>query len=299
LAVPAEALPIGGHKRGVADPATCGEDLARNLRRIFAIARQHCGDCADYHVVKTAMRFIGTTAWEGGARPHLLASLRSMLDRRRESGGVDIVIAACADTAVLSACAHAACLAGDAVLNDTRFTVLDRCRSPLELCEDFGAMHGLQVETAAVDLSTTARRFPADIVVVHNLLAFMPEETHKPLLRNLAGSLKDDGRILLWIPLFPGDDHKKARLREQKRSADIRAQIESGRIAIEEPLDVFVARLDRGADGSRPGERCYPDRESVTRLIAMAGLQVYSLDEIAPFGGTLAKLKIVAGLPGK
>jgi hypothetical protein len=245
------------------------------------------------------MRLTGKTAWEAGARPYLLEALGKLLDEaaQRGSAPIDMLVAACADTAVLSACAHAAWLAGGPVLERTRFTVLDRCGSPLELCQGFGASHGLEVRSEVVELARAAASFPADIIVVHNLLAFVPERDHLPILRNLAGWLKPHGRILMWLPLFPGDDHQKARLREQQRNAAIRAQIEAGDIEIEESLDAFLARLDRGIDGERPGERAYPDTASVARLFAAAGLHLHALDEIAPFGGTLMKLRVIAGHP--
>ena len=282
------------------DPETCGENLRQNLKRIFEISAEHCVDCADYHVGKAAMRLTGRTAWEVGARPYLIETLGKLLDEaaRREGGPIDVVVVACADTAVLSACTHVAWLAGGPTLTRTRFTVLDRCRSPLELCKVFGASHGLDLRTEVVELARTTATFPADIIVVHNLLAFVRERDHLPILRNLAGWLKPQGRLLMWLPLFPGDDHQKARLREQQRNAGIRAQIEAGEIEIEEPLSAFLARLDRGIDGERPGERAYPHTASVERLFGAAGLQVSALDEIAPFGGTLMKLRIVAGNRG-
>ncbi len=192
----------------LADAATCGEDLARNVRQAIAIAPETCPGCADYHITSTLKRLIGKTVWERGARKALLDTLRPVFAElaARDTERIDVVIAACADTAVLSTCAHAAWLAGETILSRTHFAVVDRCRTPLVLCQDYGDQHGLQVGTEVVELLEPSRDFPADLIVLHNLLPFVPEDLQAGLLATFGRWLKTDGRLVIWNPVLAPDD---------------------------------------------------------------------------------------------
>src|SRR5690349_1648210 len=103
----------------LADPETCGEDLAANLREVSAIATTHCPGCGDYHIAHCAKRLTGRSDWPHGGRESLLNTLRPIIDglAARSSAPVDIVIAACADAAVVATAAHAAYRAGQAFLD--------------------------------------------------------------------------------------------------------------------------------------------------------------------------------------
>lgn len=282
---------------GIADPETCGEDLQENFRQVFALATEHCGDCADYHVVKPAMRLTGSTVWEQGARPHLLQVLQdSFAEVGSSDGSFDVAVAGCADTAVLSVCAHAAILAGEETFRRTRFMVADKCRTPLELCEQYGEKHGLDVQTEIGDLTKAAGLFQADIVVINNLLPFIPGQHHERLLRNLGSWLKKDGSIVLWATVYADKGQTGiADKRKQQRKERLRALINGGQLSVEEPPEVFLSRLDRNVDGKRYAESDYTDAQSVIDLVEMAGLDVRSVLDIPPFRQTARKVVIRAG----
>jgi hypothetical protein len=264
---------------GIADPATCGEDVAGNLRRMISIAPAHCPDCADYHITNAAVRLLDRAPWKR-ARPALLDALAPLLAEvgARGSAPIDVVIAGSADTAVLSTSGHAAWAAGDGIFRRTRFTVLDRCPSPLVLCDDYGARNGLRVHTEAVDLTSTAKAFPADIIVVHHLLPFVAEDQVAGLLRRLGGWLKEGGRLVLWHDVAPRGDEEANRRVKAARIAEIKARVGEGDIAISEPADVLFARLDKYVGAISEDPSSLAELESVKDLIASTGLAIRSLD---------------------
>jgi hypothetical protein len=270
----------------LADLATCGEDFARNLRRVMAIALTHCDGCADYHIAHVAKRLTGRTGWSHGARESLVDALQPILADLavRDNGRIDVVVAACADTAVLATCAHAASLTGEGLLGRTRFSVLDRCRTPLALCEEFGQRYELTVRTDTVDLTETSKHIPADLIVLHNLLSYVPEERHRPLLQTLAGWLKVGGRLILWNDLVPPEHRDRFHLFLETQVADVKAMLNRGEMEIGEPKAAFIARLERTLDRARRHPHRLTDTESFTELIASVGLKVLSTEETLPVG---------------
>jgi hypothetical protein len=264
---------------GIADPATCGEDVAGNLERMISIAPGHCPDCADYHITNAAVRLLDRAPWRR-ARPALLNALAPLLVEigARGNAPIDVVIAGSADTAALSTCGHAAWAAGDGILGRTRFTVLDRCRSPLVICDVYGAGNGLTVHTEALDLTSTAKVFSADIIVVHHLLPFVAEDQVAGLLRRLGGWLKEGGRLVLWHDVAPREDEGPNRRVKAARIAEIKARVGKGAIAITEPADVFFARLDKYVGTISEDPSSLAELESVKDLIASAGFAIRSLD---------------------
>ena len=264
------------------DPVTCGEDIARNVTQTISLAPQYCDQCADYHIVNTLKRLSGLMSWDSGGRKPILDALHNVIAEVSDghSGQIDFLIAACADTAILSTTAHAAFLAGDAVLGRARFTAVDQCRTPLMLCEDFGIRNGLTVQTDVVDLLDTSKTFSADIIIMHNFLPFIAVDLHADLLRTLGRWLKSDGRLILWNPVKGPAIKVDSHSRLQKQIATIKEKIESGLVTINEPKDTLYARLDRMIEDPRPGEKRFTDVNALPDLIKSAGLEVRSVEEV-------------------
>jgi hypothetical protein len=264
-----------------ADPAICGEDLKGNLKRAISFAPENCDGCADYHIVSTLKRLTGHTLFERGGRPALLEALRSIFSGMRPTAdGFDVVVTACADTGVLSTCSHAAWAAGEEWLARSRFTVLDRCRTPLMLCEEYASRNGLKVRTEVVDLLETSRDFPADLILVHNFLPFVPADRHHDLLRRLGRWLKPDGCVVIWQPVLPAGDRDRFHQRQKKQVSDIAAVIESGTIEINEPKETLVARLERNVMQVGPAMQNIMDAASLKALIGSVGFDLRSFDEL-------------------
>src|SRR5262245_29063351 len=113
------------------------EDLEANLRLAEALAPTHCAGCNGYHLARVRRR-ASAPAPDALDRAEMVQALRDWLASRRPSPEpVEILIAGSADTNLLATCAEAAADATPA-----RYTVVDRCRTPLALCEAFAQQHG-------------------------------------------------------------------------------------------------------------------------------------------------------------
>jgi len=266
----------------ITDPNSCGEDLQRNLSQVFALAPSICNGCADYHIVTALKRIAGQSGWSGGTRQLLLDTLRTVFSdlKMRNDDRVDILIAACADTGVLATCAHALSTEDTAFSERVSVTVVDRCPTPLKLCEAFAERHGLAVQTEKVDLIDTTTQFAADIVILHNLLVFVPESEQRNLLRTLAGWLKPDGCIVIWHPLVQPKSRMDYRSKREKRLKTIIEMIESRSVEIDEPLDSVRQRIERNLDEFLPGRPRTAKSEALLELIDEAGLVILTKNEV-------------------
>lgn len=173
-------------------PRPCPEDLAENLRLAERLAPIHCTGCGGYHLARARRR-----VQPGGAdaldRPEIVALLRAELARRDASAHpADITIAGSGDTNLLAICADAAALTAIAPRR-VRYSVVDRCRTPLLLCEAFAQTYDLDLRVAQTEMGEDGPAFPADLILAHSLLRFVPADRHRATLRQLRGWLKPGG----------------------------------------------------------------------------------------------------------
>jgi len=262
----------------LSDPESCGEDHGYNLSRVTGIARLHCGDCEQYHITTPLNRLAGLSGWNGKAREILIEFVRQFLTERQPvTGRIDIVIAGAADTSILASCAHAASAVVKPDLANVHFAVLDKCETPLVLCRDFAQIHQLQLVASAVDLSKPARSYPADLIVMHNTLSFLPPSDRIAILRECAKWLKPDGRIVLWVSLSHESGSQKVQ-RSITVGARIRAMLEAGTLTINEPLTQFNHRLDMLVDVPRANPYDFSSMADFKHLLAETNLPILSID---------------------
>jgi hypothetical protein len=179
------------------------EDLAGNLRLAEALALTHCVGCGGYHLARVRRRLSSGTP-DTLDRGEMVRLLRAWaVDRSfSEAAPLEVVIVGSADTNLLAMAAEAVSDLGPA-----RYTVLDRCRTPLALCEAFARQHGLEVETRQFDMSAPDGAFQADAIIVHSLLRFLPQPVHLASLSALRRWLRPGGAIVLSHRLMMPDSH--------------------------------------------------------------------------------------------
>jgi hypothetical protein len=172
--------------------------LEANLRLAETLAPTHCAGCNGYHLARVRRRLKSTP--DALDRSEMVQLLRDRLASRRGSPAepIDVLIAGSADTNLLATCADAA---PDA--ERVRYTVLDRCRTPLALCEAFARRHRLEVQTRQYDMGAPDGAFAADVIVVHSLLRFLPSSAHLSTMAALRRSLKPGGAIVFSHRLMP------------------------------------------------------------------------------------------------
>jgi hypothetical protein len=178
------------HRRFPEDPAT-------NLRLAEELAPTHCAGCGGYHLDRARRRLTAPDALD---REEMVQVLRDWAARRPSSGPLHILIVGSADTNLLAIAAEAV-----ADLGPARYTVLDRCRTPLVLCEAFARQHGLEVVTKPFDMGAPDGAFQADAIIVHSLLRFLPQAVHLASLSALRRWLSPGGAILFSHRLMASD----------------------------------------------------------------------------------------------
>jgi hypothetical protein len=167
-----------------------------------------------------------------------------------------------------------------AALARTRFTVLDLCRTPLELCVGFAHRHGLQLATDAVDLIADRTPRQADLVIVHSLFRHLPKEMHADVLRKFGGWLRPEGRIVFSNRLEDDRDMKARAVRRPEMVGRLREGVHAGTLRIGESAGEFEARLARRARQTVVPVADYASLDELKALFAKAGMPVHSAEVV-------------------
>jgi SAM-dependent methyltransferase len=257
------------------DSPSRGEDLAYNYRRATALAPQLCRGCASYHINFPLNRLVGNGSGYGIDDADLLASIERSLaagdgDRPRQ-----VVIVGSGDTRMLSMAAHAASRLG--IVPKTRFAVIDRCETPLVLCQDYAARSGIALETIAADVLSLATTYRADLVVVHSLLRFLPDDRREGCLRQWSSWLKPDGRLVVSNTFVTGARGAES----DSPSRRLRQLVEAAGVELAEPKETFLARLDR----ELPWSKTTLTEASLGDLFDRAGLETLQTVTVRSAGG--------------
>lgn len=239
---------------------SCGEDLIHNAERILELAPDHCVGCADYHIRAAVQRCFGVAKGITHDRPHLIQLIERIIGERAAAsdGIINIVIPGSADTGVLATCAYAVAKLGPSVFDRCRFTVIDRCPTPLLLCREFAGQHHIGLETCQVDLLATSRHFDADLIIVHSLFRFISHLDQVALLNRLGTWLVPGGRMMISTSLRTGEPEEKLSELRKRTFANqkFKETLATGSLKLRESAEQILARLDRSmadAEG-RPGE---------------------------------------------
>lgn len=115
------------------------------------------------------------------------------------SSGARVLVSATADYAPLE-------LLRGACARWPQVTVLDRCATPLWLCDWYARRHGLGLTTVAGDVLTWRPEEAFDVVFSHGLLARFTATEQAAVARAWRECLRPDGRLLLVSRLDP-DQH--------------------------------------------------------------------------------------------
>ncbi len=168
-------------------------DLAR--LQLELSGRLCATSCRDYHAawpVLRAARLVGGV--DADRRPFL-----DMLDPLLENTiGRRILIAGCADSALLS-------LVAGVAPATSRITIIDRCQTPLAVCRQVAAP-SLLLETLQADLLACEPEAPYDLIVCHSLLPFFRDGERRELLKRFAAWLSPAGALVLAVRLNQAAD---------------------------------------------------------------------------------------------
>lgn len=282
-------------------PSPTAEDLPRLSRLAFDVSATACGACRNYHVMWPYLRAAGAN---GNGPEHCFDEHRLLLAKLAE-GRADVrwLVPGSADAGLL-ALVHAA--AGETPDARHTVTIVDQCRTPLALCEDFARSVGRRVEFVESDLLGYAPEGQFDVIFLHHVIMFFGEGERLALLRRMNDWLAPEGRIVAAV------NFERPRLRDARdrqfrntwREAVVRESIERGEFSAPEDVEVFVRRLHdmRSMQVSKQADLAWRLEDYAT-LMERAGLAVletvempFSNEELEVFGETQKpRAVIVAG----
>lgn len=162
--------------------------LAHGLAPKLCAEQPGQGNCAWYHGFWPYMRLL-----DYGSSPDLhsgfylegLAPLRSAPEPR-------VLVSGAADFAMLEVAREA--FAGST--SAPRFTVADRCATPLALCRWYAEQSGFAIETAVADMLSFEDASGFDAIVTHSFLGNFPPKARPRLARRWHALLRPGGRLL-------------------------------------------------------------------------------------------------------
>jgi hypothetical protein len=263
------------------------ENLPRLARLAYEESKVHCGACRDFHVMWPYLRSLGLN----GAGPEHNWPLHVETLARAATGRSNVrwFLAGSADAGLLAVVEAAAARHRDA---SHTFAIVDICGTPVALCAEHARAHGLHLEATIGDLATYRPGRPFDVVLMHQLLYFIPMAAQPAFMRHAAGWLAPGGTLHLTVSV----DAAGGRPPEQRnasmvewREAGIRADAASSLLELPEDVETFVGRL-RGMRAGLSATRM-PARplEDYVVLVEAAGLVIDEVlrmpnepDQIAP-----------------
>lgn len=253
------------------------EDLRKLAPQAFRLALERCDEsCRDYHATWPYRRLAGTN---GGVEVdrHILVDMLRARDFRQPVRRV--AIAGAADTGILDVVDEALGQRG----RDLAVTVIDRCATPLALCELYAASRSLTLRTRQGDLREIELAELQDAVLLHSVLLYVPAEEHAALLRRLCGWLAPGGLLLLShrIPVDGGLTPERA----QRRAASAVTALTASGIPLPEPAADFARRLAARVSASRAetaAARAIDDPGVFEALVREAGLRLRATIAVPP-----------------
>jgi hypothetical protein len=196
----------------------------------FRLAQELCGACRDYHALQPYRRLSGMVNGIEKDAEILIPILKELLPPHGR-----ILIAGSADASLIALTWSATREKQPAI------TVVDRCPTPLAICERYAKAHGFAVETAPANFGE--EDFPGgfDIVFGHGVLRFVAEASRVPFLKALGRALRKTGAlVLVERPSLPAGNDAPA----GNYSAALVAALDGAGIRLPESVEAFRARID-------------------------------------------------------
>lgn len=250
------------------------EDLHANLLACLALAPRHCEACGDFHLLAALRRTTASRIGLDFDRDVFVALGAEALARHAAAGRApSVLIAGAADTAILKLVMDAALVAGgEAMARGLAITVVDLCETPLAICRDYAARHGLSIETAVADLGAwvPGRRF--GLVAMHGVLPFFPEGRRLDMLRRIAGWAEPDGFVLSACQIAESSPRAEAEAQTAGRIATLDAHIASAGAPAGVDIEALRARIRRGVQLRRSHPRLFADEAAAAAFHEAAGL---------------------------
>lgn len=276
------------------DAETCGQDHAHNLRRMVEAARNSCSACRDYHATISYYRLTDTSAWSVEQRGELHDFIQGRIELQfLDSDRFTVLIGGVADTSILAACAHTIAKRDAGLLDKTRFSIFDKCPTPLTVCNDFALKYGLEADIHVNDLTAPNRGYSVDAMVLHSVLNFIPANHHRRIIETAIEWLKPGGELFLWNSLRRENRGAEIAVRKYERDR-VHSLLNENHIDLTGDLDDFVQMLERRTHRPSGQPKAHPSFEYFEEIFASIGLEpkvfeIVTETQRLPDGSTLER----------
>jgi SAM-dependent methyltransferase len=261
------------------------EDLPQLAATQYRLADQFCDTCRNYHAIwpyRRLARVVATAEAGGRDFEATLAELFSAGQRR-------VLIAGAADAGLLALTARAG------AAYEVDIVVLDRCRTPLELCRQFAQRWSLRADMLHQDLTNLDITAEFDVVFANSILLFIAPERRVDVLSRLGRTLRPNGRLVNVFNASARIAGKVVAASRADHSRWIIAELERRGVALPEPPEAFVRQLDEFGRDIDLRESTLNHLDQVLELHERAGFAVTRCVE-TDMGVTLPWRQLVAKL---
>jgi SAM-dependent methyltransferase len=265
--------------------AWCTEDLAQLAATQYRIADQLCDTCRNYHALWPYHRVAGMVGGAQGGG----SSVERILRQAFEDGGRKLLIAGAADTGLLALAARVG------IPYDVDIVVIDRCRTPLELCRQFAQRWSLRAETLHRDLTDLDISAGFDVVLASSVLTFIAPDRRVDVLSRLRGALRPGGTLVHVFNVSARVSGEALPEYRADYSRRMLAEMERRGIPLPESAEMFTQRLDHYARDFQSNQGAFGNRDQVLSLHRRAGFAIVTCADtemglVAPWRQVVAKL---------
>jgi SAM-dependent methyltransferase len=194
------------------------EPLADSAQLALQLAQRYCQGCDWYHGAWQYLRLAGVTASFDACKPFLQ---RVLSDLAARSGFERILISGSADYAMLAAILHA----WDVSAHRPITTMVDICRTPLELNAWYANRRSVALSTYQADIRSFRPDEHFDLICTHSFLGLFDAADRQRVVASWARSLRPGGLVVTTQRIRPDAiDDRVAYSREQVQAFEARAK---------------------------------------------------------------------------
>ena len=184
------------------------ENLRAAAHQARALAARHCvpdgngGDCGWYHASWPVLRALGVINSPGSDDDFLLRAIGAEL----AAGARRVLVSGAADAGMLARVTS--CLAPG---RSVEVTVLDRCRTPLELNRAHALEVGIEIETIRADILGFESDQRFDLICTHSFMTFFSAADRQRLVACWKALLRPGGCVVTAQRVRPGEKEELTR----------------------------------------------------------------------------------------
>jgi SAM-dependent methyltransferase len=257
-------------------PPEVRENLRAAANQAPALAARHCahsigGDNCDwYHASWPVLRALGVINSPGSDDDFLLRAIGSELN----TGAKRVLVSGAADAGMLARVTS--CMTPGSTVE---VTVLDRCRTPLELSRRHAEEIGLSIETIQADILSFESAQSFDLICTHSFLAFFDARDRQRLVARWKALLRPGGCVVTAQRVRPGEKAELTRfppdeIQRLAAEAEHRARIDG-----EDIVGVDAARRLALDYGTKHQAHLIASPDDIERLFLDEG---FVLEEFLP-----------------